>query len=56
MITYSNEAKESYISMIEQMQSKLGDVPNDVISYTEMHWLIHTALSDLKKVVEKEHE
>jgi hypothetical protein len=56
MITYSTEAKDSYIRMIEKMQTKLGDVPNDIISHTDLHWLIHTALSDLKKVVEKEHE
>lgn len=56
MITYSNSAKESYIKQIEKLQAELSSVPGNIINSTDMHWLIHTALSDLKKVVESEHK
>ena len=56
MITYSKEAQKSYIENIERLQKELAKVPTDVIGYTDMTWLISTALADLKKTVEKEHE
>lgn len=54
MIVYTKEAKDSYIKNIERLQAELGNIPTDIISYTDLHWLIHTALSDLKNQVEKE--
>lgn len=54
MITYTEKAKNSYIENIERLQKELGNVPTDIISYTDLHWLIHTALSDLKNQVKKE--
>lgn len=54
MITYSKEAKDSYIERIEKLQKTLGYVPSDIVDYADMYWLIHTALNDLKKVVKKE--
>ena len=54
MITYSEKAKDSYIERIEKLMKELGNVPTNIIDYTDLHWLIHTALADLKKEVEKE--
>lgn len=54
MIVYSENAKKDYIANIEKLQKQLGNVSTDVISYMDLHWLIHTALNDLKKQVEKE--
>lgn len=54
MITYSKEASVSYIESIERLQAELGNVPTNIIDYTDLHWLIHTALDDLKKAVAKE--
>ena len=56
MITYTKEARDSYIATIERLQAELGNVPTNIIDYTDLHWLIHIALNDLKKTVEKEHE
>ena len=56
MITYSKEAQASYIAQIEKIQKELAEVPNSVIEHTSMHWLIHTALEDLKKQVRNEHK
>lgn len=56
MITYSKEARDSYIERIEKLQKELGNVPTNIIDYTELYWLIHVALNDLKKEVEREHE
>jgi hypothetical protein len=56
MITYSKEAQTSYHENIKRLQAELGNVPTNIINYTDLHWLIHTALSDLEQVVEKEHE
>lgn len=56
MITYSKEAQESYIASIERLQKELSSVPTNVINYSDLHWLIHSALNDLKNVVEKEHK
>lgn len=55
MITYSKEAQTSYIKKIEKLQKNLGNVPTNIIDYSDIHWLIHTALNDLKKTVEEEH-
>lgn len=56
MITYTKEAQKSYIETIERIQKELGHVPTNIIDYTDLHWLIHTALNDLKKEVEREHK
>lgn len=56
MITYSKEAQTSYLERIKKLQAELGNVPTNIIDYTDLHWLIHTALSDLEQVVEKEHK
>ena len=55
MITYSREARDSYIATIERLQAELGNVPINIIDYSDLHWLIHRALDDLKKEVKKEH-
>lgn len=54
MITYSNKAKESYLQKIEKLQKNLGNVPTNIIDYSDLHWLIHVAMNDLKKAVENE--
>jgi len=54
MITYSEKAKDSYIANIEKLQKELGEIPTNIIDYADLHWLIHTALNDLKKQVEGE--
>ena len=51
MIAYTKEARDSYIETIERLQAELGSVPTNIIDYTDLHWLIHTALDDLKKTV-----
>ena len=56
MITYTKEAQKSYIENIERLQRELAEVPTNVIGYTDINWLIGTALADLKKTVEKEHK
>lgn len=55
MITYTKEARDSYIEKIERLQKELGKIPTNMIGYSDLHWLIHTALDDLKKQVGKEH-
>ena len=54
MITCSKQASDSYISKIESLQTILGNVPSDIICYSDMHWLINVALNDLKKQVKNE--
>ena len=56
MITYTKEAQKSYIETIERLQAELGNVPTNIIDYTDLHWLIHRALNDLKREVKKEHK
>ena len=56
MITYSKEAQKSYIENIERLQKVIGEIPEESLGYTDAHWLIHTALEDLKAQVKKEHK
>ena len=56
MITYTKEAKEAYIKTLTEAQHKLAEIPAELLGYDLTHWLIHTALDDLKKQVEKEWE
>lgn len=56
MITYSKESQASYIEQIERLQAELGKVPTNIIDHYDLYWLIHIALNDLKRTVEKEHE
>ena len=56
MINYSKEAMNDYVSNIIRIQHELSEVPTDIINYTDLHWLISTALPDLLKAVKKEWE
>ena len=56
MLTYSKEARDSYIETLTKAQYKLAELPNDALGYELTYWLIHKALNDLKIVVRKEWE
>ena len=54
MITYSKEARDSYIKTLTEIQHKLAETPVDVLGYTETLFLLTRAIPDLKKAIEKE--